>query len=130
MGELDIGAIETMDLASLREEWRRRFGPPPALRSTELIGRMLAWRLQVEQHGGLDLATRRRLAERRVDPAPQAAPGTRLVREWKGERHEVAVLDDGFLYAGRRWKTLSQIARHITGSRWNGPRFFGLRSGA
>lgn len=123
----EIRALQTMDLEGLRAEWRRSFGPPPRLRSVELMGRLLAWRLQVQRHGDLDAATRRRLRERKVAPGPRLNVGARLVREWKGERHEVEVTGEGFLYAGQPWKTLSRIARAITGTRWNGPRFFGLR---
>jgi hypothetical protein len=93
------------------------------------MGRMLAWSLQAERLGDLDAATRRRLREPARDPGPRLIVGTRLVREWEGERHEVEVTAEGFLYGGKRWKSLSQIARSITGSQWNGPRFFGLREG-
>ena len=92
---------------------------------------MLAWRVQAEAEGGLGAETRRALrrpvaAQSRA--APQPGGGTRLVREWQGVRHEVTVCEDGaFLYRGERHRSLSRIARAITGTRWNGPRFFGLR---
>lgn len=93
---------------------------------------MLAWRLQAERRGGLDIETRRALrrpiGER---PRPLAALGVRLVREWQGEAHEVTVIGDrAFAYRGQTYRSLSMIAREITGARWNGPRFFGLRDEA
>jgi hypothetical protein len=90
---------------------------------------MLAWRLQALAGGGLDPETRQLL--RKPPPArASSAPlgGTRLVREWQGTTHEVVVTPEGgFQYRGQTYKSLSQVARTITGVRWNGPRFFGLR---
>jgi hypothetical protein len=127
----DVSHLEGLGLEALRGEWRARFGAPPALRSPELLAMMLAWRIQAEAAGGLDADTRRAL-RRPVAAASRAAPqpsaGTKLIREWQGVRHEVtAVSEGGFLYQGQRFRSLSQVARAITGTRWNGPRFFGLR---
>lgn len=124
----DVRALERLDLHGLRDEWRRRYGEPPKMRSTELLARLLAWRIQVDAFGGLDAATVRML-ERGPIPArkPSLAPGTRLSREWQGRRHDVDVLEQGFRYDGRDYRSLSHIARAITGTRWNGLRFFGLR---
>jgi hypothetical protein len=97
---------------------------------------MLAYEVQAKLLGGLSAATRkrlRRLAERRADSghaaraAPRLKPGTRLLREWQGETHHVTVLEEGFDYRGERHASLSVIARLITGTRWSGPLFFGLR---
>lgn len=118
-----------MGLEDLRAVWRERYGPPPKLRSPQLLRLNLAWRIQADAFGGLDAETRRRL--RRGGAGATAAdrlqPGVRLTREWKGQPHVVTVEDGGFRYEGRIWRSLSEIARHISGSRWNGPRFFGLR---
>ena len=125
----DASSLEGMPLEDLRAVWRERFGAPPLLRSPELLGLMLAWRIQAGETGGLDPDTRRSL-RRATSTRPDAGPsgGTKLVREWQGVRHEVIALDDGgFLFEGARHKSLSQVARLITGTRWNGPRFFGLR---
>lgn len=123
-----VRALATLDIAALREEWRRRYGPPPRFRSTDLLSRMLAWRIQVDAVGGLDDATRRMLASDRVMPSPvELAPGTRLAREWRGKRHEVEIAADGVRYQGQSYRSLSEVARAITGTRWNGLRFFGLR---
>ena len=125
----EVRALARLDLDGLRAEWRTRFGSPPTLRSPALLRRMLAWRIQVAAFGGLDADTRRRLRQSSpVKPAtPDPTPGTRIRREWNGVIHDVSVVPDGFVYDGRRFKSLSEIARAITGVRWNGPRFFGLR---
>lgn len=124
-----VAALADMPLARLREEWERRYGAAPRHRSADLLRRVLAFRIQADVLGGLDAPTRR-LIEKGSDPArPTATLGERLVREWEGRRHEVIVVEDGVLYERRRFRSLSQVARHITGQRWNGPRFFGLRQG-
>jgi len=125
----EVRALTRLDLEGLRGEWRRLIGPPPALRSPELLRRMLGWKIQEAAFGGLDAETRRRLRRRSATRSPTAAPtqGTRLTREWKGVAHEVEVIADGYIHGGRRFRSLSEVARAITGARWNGPRFFGLR---
>jgi len=126
----DIAALATMSLAELRAEWERRYGAPPRHRAGDLIRRVLAWRIQADVHSGLDAPTRRMLDK--ADGADgevklSATPGMRLAREWAGQRHEVVVIESGVVYEGRTHGSLSEVARHITGQRWNGPRFFGLR---
>ena len=127
----EVRALERLDLEGLRAEWRRLIGPPPGLRSPELLRRMLAWKIQEAAFGGLDAETRRRLRRPSSTAAPVAVPtpGTQLAREWKGVTQEVEVVADGYIHAGQRYRSLSEVARAITGSRWNGPRFFGLRGG-
>jgi len=123
----DITAIATMSLAELRAEWERRYGAPPRHRAGDLIRRVLAWRIQADVHGGLDASTRRMLDKEDGEVKLSATPGMRLAREWAGRRHEVVVIESGVVYEGRTHGSLSEVARHITGQRWNGPRFFGLR---
>ena len=127
--EDEVRALEALSLELLRAEWRRRYGAPPGLRSVDLLRRLLAWRIQADAYGDLDADLRRRLrsvaAPRRLDQ--RVRPGARIAREWQGQRYEVEVVDGGFIHAGARYASLSQIARAITGTRWNGPRFFGLR---
>ena len=124
----EVRALEALDLHGLRDEWRKRYGQPPKMRSRELLARLLAWRIQADAFGGLDVATIRLLkCDRLPPPKPRLAPGTRLAREWQGRRHEVDVLEGGFRYAGQDYRSLSEVARTITGTRWNGLRFFGLR---
>jgi hypothetical protein len=93
---------------------------------------MLGWRLQAQIQGGIEPDLRRQLRRAAIEPrGPVARPGTRLVREWKGVRHEAVMSPDGgVLYGEARYASLSEVARAITGSRWNGPRFFGLRGRA
>ena len=125
--EEQVRALEAMDLQALRAEWRRRCGVPPSLRSPELLRRLLAHRIQTEAYGGLDASLRRRVLGGPDRREHGLAPGARIAREWKGVRHEVEVVEGGFLYESRLWSSLSEVARSITGVRWNGPRFFGLR---
>lgn len=126
----EVRALAALDLSGLREEWRRRYGTPPRMRSKELLSRLLAWRIQADAFGGLDAVTIRLLNNERVGPPPvRLAPGTRLAREWQGRRHEVEVVETGFRYGDTSFRSLSEIARAITGTRWNGLRFFGLREG-
>jgi hypothetical protein len=131
ISDIDCATLGDLGLEPLRVIWRERFGAPPAIRSPEILGLMLAWRIQAACEGGLDGELRRTI--RRPASAPVATaltPGTRLTREWQGVRHEVVVEPDGRLrYRNELHRSLSQVARKIAGSRWNGPRFFGLRAG-
>jgi hypothetical protein len=124
-----IDVLATMDLEATREEWRRLIGPPPKLRSVKLLQLHLAWRLQAHAWGELDAELRRALRNGGGLQQERSGlhPGARLTREWLGIRHEVEVTDDGFTYRGETYRSLSKVARLITGARWNGPRFFGLR---
>lgn len=127
--DTDILALQTLDLAGLRGAWAARFGPPPKLRSSDLLRLMLAWRLQADALGGLDRDTRR-ILNRRGPVSPEGAAlgnGAILRRDWQGRRIEVVVGADGFRWDDKTYPSLSAIARAATGTRWNGPRFFGLR---
>ena len=124
----EVRALEALDLHGLRDQWRKRYGEPPKMRSRELLARLLAWRIQAEAFGGLDATTIRLLkADRLPPPKPELSPGSQLSREWQGRRHDVDVLEAGFRYAGADYRSLSEVARIITGTRGNGLRFFGLR---
>jgi hypothetical protein len=133
-----LGALQARSTPELRTEWRRLYrARPPRRLSRDLLLRAVAHRLQERVHGGLALATRRRLdalAEEFVakgaaqfDPGMSLKPGTRLVREWHGRAHAVIVLEDGFEYDGQRYRSLTRIASLITGVHWSGPVFFGLK---
>lgn len=126
----DLQVIAGEDLKQLRVRWARRWGDYPRLRSVGLLRRIIAWRLQVEASGGLDAATRRMLLGRAAGAETRLTTGTILTREWLGTTYRVEVAGDTFIHDGRRWGSLSEVARSITGSRWNGPRFFGLRKAA
>ena len=130
--EQEVGALEGLDLKGLREGWSRRYGPAPRLRAAELLRLLLAWRLQAEACGGLDRDTCRKLSGR----GPVEAEGRHLGlgavirRDWQGRRIEVVVEEGGFRWEGQCYPSLSAVARAATGTRWNGPRFFGLREEA
>ena len=126
----DLQELEGLDLQGLRARWSDRYGPAPKLRSAELLRLMLAWRMQAAAWGGLDGPVRRRLARQIAGGAAEDLPvGARLAREWKGIAEEVEVTAEGFLWRDQVFQSLSAVARAITGTRWNGPRFFGLRGG-
>jgi DUF2924 family protein len=131
--------IARLDAPALRAAWATLFGrPPPKSLSRRLLEYAASYLMQAKIHGGLKPAVRRRLLQAagsrpgRADGAlrrkrPGAlTPGSRLVREWQGRCHTVEVAEDGFLYAGRHYRSLSAVARTITGARWSGPRFFAL----
>jgi len=125
----EVRALERLDLEGLRREWRRRWDAAPSLRSADLLRRNLAWRIQADVFGGLDPETREAVFRKgRPSTGPLLRPGMRVAREWRGVRHEVEILDVGVLYRGGKFDSLSSVAREITGVRWNGPRFFGLRA--
>jgi hypothetical protein len=132
--EVEIERIRSLGVDELRTLYRTTFrsAPPKAL-TKDLIGRMIAWRIQEQAYGGLDRATRKLLNDYArgqtgtADGTRRLKPGTVLVREYQGERHTVTVVRDGFVWRGKTYGSLSGIARAITGMTWNGPRFFGLR---
>ncbi len=122
----------------LRTEWARRYGSPAPSLSPDLLRLGIGYRLQEQRLGGMSRPTRsvlRQVARRAAKcdskaPLPRRlTPGTRLVRDWHGNGHTVVVLDDGFEYDSRHWRSLTAIAKAITGTHWNGYRFFGLSGG-
>ena len=138
------GLVALRDLSpdELRKEWRRLYRSQPPRLSRDLLVRAIAYRIQELRYGGQSKATKRKLAALGkahqldekivVEGAREIRAGSRLMREWNGRTHIVTVEEEGFLYAGRRYRSLSAIARDITDARWSGPRFFGLarKSGA
>ena len=128
--DAEIESLAGLDLAALRSAWQDRIGLPPKLRSPELLRHLLAWHLQVAAFGDLDRETRRRLKARGPVEAEgrHLGLGAILRRDWQGRRIEVVIETDGFRWEGQVYPSLSAVARAATGTRWNGPRFFGLRS--
>jgi hypothetical protein len=132
--EAEIGRIRSLDVDELRNLWRATFraSPPPGF-TKDLIARFLSWHIQEQAFGGLDPKTTKHLVSLtrgdrpRADRPRRLKPGTVLVREHQGERHTVAVVANGFVWREATYASLSAIARAITGTNWNGPRFFGLR---
>src|SRR5439155_11942759 len=120
---------------ALRRRWQVVFGRrPPFALSKDLLRRMIACRIQELAFGGLDRDSLRfleSLARQESDPPRRhLKAGTTLVRDYKGQRHTITVERDGYDWQGRTYRSLSAIARAITGTAWSGPRFFGLRPGA
>jgi hypothetical protein len=141
--EIEIARLRDLDLGGLQARWQTVFRqkPSPHL-PRHILFRVLAYRRQADQLGDLDAEDKRLLddaatpedaGQRAVDgsrPSADIRPGTMLAREWNGRMHRVAVLPDGFAWNGKTYPSLSKIAYAITGTRWNGPRFFGLRDKA
>ena len=138
--EQTIESLFDLDHAALKERWRAlRGGDPPKRLSRQLLLRALAYAMQEKAYGGLSPTVRQRLqrlaAERQstgritsIGRQPKFKSGTRLIREWQRRTHEVVVLERGFQWDGKTYRSLSAIARAITGTRWNGHVFFGLKS--
>lgn len=124
-----IDEIERLGLEELRALWDRQYGTPPALRSVPILRMMLVWRIQADRQGGLDREVRRMLGRKGPVKAEglDLGIGARLTRHWQGRCHEVIVEADGFRWEGQHYRSLSAVATAIAGTRWNGPRFFGLR---
>jgi hypothetical protein len=138
--ERELDRIRSLDIAELRNEWQRlNHGAPPKL-SRELFALALSYQLQEGEQGGLSKSTRRKLQAMtkslqvtgRIGPSAGLSlkPGARLVREWHGHTHTVTVTEDGFDHEGTSYRSLTTIAKKITGAHWSGPRFFGLPTSA
>jgi Protein of unknown function (DUF2924) len=137
---VEIARLRDLDIAQLRNRWQTVFGRrSPSQLPRHLLFRVLAYRLQADHFGDLDGECRRLLdrsespeeaGRRAVDLSRRTAelrPGTVLGREWNGRMHRVAVLAENFAWNGKSYPSLSKVALAITGTRWNGPKFFGLR---
>lgn len=135
--EAEIKRLRFTPIVELRALWRAKFNTkPPEAFGPDLLRRSIAQKLQEAAYGGFDHATGRLLNQLIAQSAKtngkivvprRIKPGAVLVREWKGKSHRITVLEDGFGFEGKPYDSLSEIARMITGTRWNGPRFFGLR---
>lgn len=134
----EIASLTKLDVDELRERWKAMYGRAPSREiGRSFLTRAIAYRLQERAYGGLKPSTRRLLVRFAEETASGSSPkkqqyrkaqsGTILVREWQGNAHRVTMLDDGVSFNGKRYRSLSEVAREITGSRWSGPRFFGLR---
>ena len=134
-----LAALKAMSTPDLKAQWRDLFDAEPPLYNRKFLESRLAYRIQELAHGGLRPETVRRLERlgeeldggrrdtRRIRADLKPMAGTRLIREWQGVEHAVTVTADGFEWQGRPYKSLSAIARAITGTRWNGWVFFGLK---
>ena len=137
----DLAQLEGLAILEVWQEWWRLHQTPPPMRlSRDILLRGIAYKLQERALGGLSKSTLRKLQSSDLDglPMPEGRrrprasfkPGTRLVREWHDVTHTVVILADGVEWRGQRYRSLSVVAREITGARWSGPRFFGLKAGA
>jgi Protein of unknown function (DUF2924) len=137
--EAELDRLPTMPIAHLRVRYSELFrADPPKAFGPDLLRRSIAQRIQEKAYGGLPQATRRLLDQLikaatarpngRLELPRRIKPGSELVRTWKGQTHRVMVMANGFAYGGKTFGSLSEIASDITGTNWNGPRFFGLRS--
>ena len=135
----EIAKLATLPRAGLVERWAALYlTPPPKGLGQRLLVNAVGYKMQAKRYGGLRPAVIRRLgklcdaptnhAHRKPGTPSRLQPGTRLVREWNGHTHVVEVVDQGFIWNGDRHRSLSAIARAITGARWSGPRFFGVTS--
>jgi hypothetical protein len=139
--EAELDRLPTMPIAELRKRYREllRTEPPKAF-GPDLLRRSIAHTIQEKAYGGIPPATRRLLDQMvkaasvkpngRLELPRRIKPGSELVRTWNRRTYRVTVMKDGFAYDGKTFDSLSEIATAITGTRWNGPRFFGLRSEA
>jgi len=127
-----LAGLTRASRARLAEHWAEYFGAaPPPRTSRSLMIRAVAYKMQERALGGLSAATRRLLSGQ--EPAPvrrrrALSPGTVLIREWHGIGHQVTIIEKGVLFRGERYRSMSEVARLITGARWSGPRFFGVRA--
>jgi hypothetical protein len=133
--EQQIEGLRRMSREQLKDRWRDLYkAAPPAAFTPDLLARGIAWRLQEKEQGGLPPEARRMLGgsgeavprRRRASARASLRPGNRLVRRWRGRTYVVEVTDGGLMYDGTRYSSLSVIASKITGTRWSGPKFFGL----
>jgi hypothetical protein len=139
--ETELGRLPTMPIVELRKRYRELFRTnPPKAFGPDLLRRSIAHQIQENAYGGFSAPTRRLLDQLvkaamakpngRLELPRRIKPGSELIRTWKGKSYRVMVMADGFAYDGERFASLSEIATAITGTNWNGPRFFGLRFAA
>ncbi len=134
----ELARLEALTSFELRGEWRRLHGmQPPKRLSRDLMLRGITYKLQERALGGLSKSVLRRISGATIERSPDTirkslrvtiTPGTQLVREWNGQTHTVLVHTEGVEWRGKRYRSLSVVAREITGAHWSGPRFFGLKS--
>lgn len=133
-----LAGLPGMSREELLEQWRALCGTEPPFKiSRQFLMQAIAYRIQEKTLGGLKPSTRRFLAKAAEEirtnqkvtaPAPAVKSGTRLIREWHGKVHEVMVIEGGVIFHGRQYRSLSEVARLITGVKWSGPLFFGLKA--
>lgn len=123
--EDQLTALMALPEVALGDEWRRIYGTAPPKLSAALLRRGIAYRLQEKAYGKMPSSIARALTKG-AKAAAEITPGTRFVREWNGRTIDVLATEDGMLWQGKTWRSLSAIAREVTGTAWSGPRFFGV----
>ncbi len=131
----ELASFAGFNRRQLQDLWRRLYGSDPPETSRQLLTEAVPYRLQVKALGGVNFSTRRALEKATEEigsqrakisaKGPDMGKGLILVREWRGETRQVTALEEGVQYRGKRYRSLSEVAREITGTRWSGPRFFG-----
>ncbi|GJL90296.1 MULTISPECIES: DUF2924 domain-containing protein [unclassified Minwuia] len=145
VSHVDLEVLSDLSKLDLKQRWEDAFShPPPKYMRRDVLVRALAHEMQLQASGGMPAGLARQLAraarsmrdgkasavagdQHRSAPGVTIKPGTRLLRDWQGVTHEVIILEKGIQYRGREWSSLSAVAREITGTRWSGPLFFGLK---
>lgn len=126
--EEKLARLATLSPAELRAEWMHAYKVPAPKLSPALLRLGIAYRLQEKAYGRLPMRVARALTRPATSPARRIKPGTQLVRSWNGRTIDVLATDEGFLPDGERYRSLTAIARHVTGTAWSGPRFFGVNA--
>jgi hypothetical protein len=122
---IDLAELMELNRDDLIREWQTIFGcPAPGWIQENLLREAIGWQMQAAEFGGLTATERRQI---RSGVSSLVYKGSRLIRVWQGETYQVTVLADGYLYADKKWRSLSAIAKAITGTSWSGPVFFGLK---
>lgn len=125
---MNLTLLMTLSRAGLIDWWQKLFGcPAPKSAPESFLREVIGWHIQAKESGGLSAIEKRQLKLGAASPTGQLSVGSRLIRVWQDQTHQVTVLENGYLYQEQRWRSLSAIAKRITGTPWSGPVFFGLK---
>ena len=124
---MNLGDLSTLTKPELVQAWVRLFGIPAPNAHESFLRQAIGWQLQANQYGGLNSSDKQSLKAKRASELSKISVGAKLVRVWQGQTHQVTVIENGYLYQDQTWRSLSAIAKAITGTPWSGPVFFGLK---
>lgn len=125
---MDLDELKKLNKQALHQEWARLFKTPAPHAHDSFLRQAIGYQIQTNQIGGLNSVDKQYLKANKASNLSKISVGTRLVRVWQEETHQVTVLEDGYLYLDKKWRSLSAIAKAITGTPWSGPAFFGLKN--
>lgn len=125
---MDLDELKNLNKQALHQEWLRLFKTPAPHAHESFLRQAIGYQIQANQIGGLNSVDKQYLKANQASNLSKVSAGTRLVRVWQDETHQVTVLEDGYLYQDKKWRSLSAIAKSITGTPWSGPAFFGLNN--